>query len=199
MGNEHYFTSRPTSESDPREIVAQLRGKDYRFVTEAGVFSRSKVDRGTRLLIDTLPIPSQGRMLDLGCGYGPVGIVAAREQPGLEVVMVDINQRAVELARINAGLNDVPGVDIRHGEGFSMVPERDFTLIASNPPIRAGKQVIYPLLANAKDHLLPNGTLYVVIRTKQGASSLERHLTTIYSRVDTIAKGGGYRVFAAHG
>ena len=198
MGNEHYFTSRPTSESDPREIVAQLRGKDYRFVTEAGVFSRSKVDRGTRLLIDTLPIPSQGRMLDLGCGYGPVGIVAAREQPGLEVVMVDINQRAVELARINAGLNDVPGVDIRHGEGFSMVPERDFTLIASNPPIRAGKQVIYPLLANAKDHLLPNGTLYVVIRTKQGASSLERHLTTIYSRVDTIAKGGGYRVFAAH-
>ena len=199
MGNEHYFTSRPTSESDPREIVAQLRGKDYRFVTEAGVFSRSKVDRGTRLLIDTLPIPSQGRMLDLGCGYGPVGIVAAREQPGLEVVMVDINQRAVELARINAGLNDVPGVDIRHGEGFSMVPERDFTLIASNPPIRAGKQVMYPLLANAKDHLLPNGTLYVVIRTKQGASSLERHLTTIYSRVDTIAKGGGYRVFAAHG
>lgn len=199
MGNEHYFTSRPTSESDPREIVAQLRGKDYRFVTEAGVFSRSKVDRGTRLLIDALPIPSQGRMLDLGCGYGPVGIVAAREQPGLEVVMVDINQRAVELARINAGLNDVPGVDIRHGEGFSMVPERDFTLIASNPPIRAGKQVIYPLLANAKDHLLPNGTLYVVIRTKQGASSLERHLTTIYSRVDTIAKGGGYRVFAAHG
>jgi 16S rRNA (guanine1207-N2)-methyltransferase len=198
MGNEHYFTSRPTSESDPREIVAQLRGKDYRFVTEAGVFSRSKVDRGTRLLIDTLPIPSQGRMLDLGCGYGPVGIVAAREQPGLEVVMVDINQRAVELARINAGLNDVPGVDIRHGEGFSMVPERDFTLIASNPPIRAGKQVMYPLLANAKDHLLPNGTLYVVIRTKQGASSLERHLTTIYSRVDTIAKGGGYRVFAAH-
>ncbi|NMB10736.1 MAG: class I SAM-dependent methyltransferase [Firmicutes bacterium] len=198
MDSEHYFTTKPTSKSDAREIAVNLRGKDYRFTTEAGVFSRSRVDPGTRLLIDALPLPAQGRMLDLGCGYGPVGIVAARERPGLEVIMVDINQRAVEFARINAGLNGVSEVDIRQGEDFAVVPERDFALIATNPPIRAGKRVIYPLLSKAMDHLLPNGTLYVVIRTKQGAGSLERHLITTYSRVETIAKGGGYRVFAAH-
>ena len=128
----------------------------------------------TRLLIEALPLPSEGRMLDLGCGYGPVGIAAARENPGLEVVMVDINQRAVELAAVNARLNGVVNVDIRQGDGFSVVPEKDFALIASNPPIRAGKQVVYPLLAAAREHLAPDGLLCVVIRTKQGARSLEK-------------------------
>ncbi|NLJ25241.1 MAG: class I SAM-dependent methyltransferase [Firmicutes bacterium] len=197
MGSEHYFTEKPTSEPDAREITARLRGKDYRFVTEAGVFSRSRVDPGTELLIDVMPLPAQGRVLDLGCGYGPVGIACAGE-PGLEVVMVDVNLRACELARVNAKLNDVAKVDIRHGDGFSVVHERDFAVVASNPPIRAGKQVIYPLLANAKGHLLPGGVLCVVIRTKQGAKSLERHLATVYSRVETIAKSGGYRVCAAY-
>jgi 16S rRNA (guanine1207-N2)-methyltransferase len=197
MGSEHYFTEKPTSQPDAKEITARLRGRDYRFVTEAGVFSRSRVDPGTKILIDVMPLPPRGRVLDLGCGYGPVGIVAAGE-PGLEVVMVDINLRACELARLNAKLNGVDKVDIRHGEGLSVIPERDFTLIASNPPIRAGKQVIYPLLAEAKDHLLPGGILCVVIRTKQGAKSLERHLASVYSRVETITKSGGYRVFAAY-
>ncbi|NMB44797.1 MAG: class I SAM-dependent methyltransferase [Firmicutes bacterium] len=198
MGHEHYFSSQPTSEPDTREITATLRGRDYRFVTQAGVFSRSRIDRGTRLLIDALRLPEYGRVLDLGCGYGPVGIVAAREQPQLEVVMVDINQRAVELARANARLNGISKIDVRHGEDFSVIPEQDFVLIATNPPIRAGKQVIYPLLAEAKDHLLPGGILCLVIRTKQGANSLQKYLLTIYPRVQTIAKGGGYRVFAAY-
>ncbi len=197
MGNEHYFTPYPTSHSAALQITAVLRGKEYQFVTEAGVFSRSRVDQGTRLLIEALPLPSEGRMLDLGCGYGPVGIAAARENPGLEVVMVDINQRAVELAAVNARLNGVVNVDIRQGDGFSVVPEKDFALIASNPPIRAGKQVVYPLLAAAREHLAPDGLLCVVIRTKQGARSLEKYLAGIYSQVETVAKGGGYRVFAA--
>jgi len=197
MGNEHYFTSQPTSKSAAHKITAKLRGREYEFVTEAGVFSRSRVDQGTRLLVEALPLPSQGKLLDLGCGYGPVGIAAAKEEPALEVVMVDINQRAVEAAVLNASLNGVPHVDIRQGDGFSVVPERDFVVIASNPPIRAGKQVVYPLMAAAKEHLVPGGLLCVVIRTKQGARSLEQYLATIYSRVDTIAKGGGYRVFAA--
>ncbi|NLY51682.1 MAG: class I SAM-dependent methyltransferase [Firmicutes bacterium] len=197
MGNEHYFTSQPTSKSAAHKITAKLRGKEYQFITEAGVFSRSRVDQGTRLLIEALPLPPEGRMLDLGCGYGPVGIVAAKEEPNLEVVMVDINQRAVEVAAINARLNGAANIDIRQGDGFSVVPEKDFALIASNPPIRAGKQVVYPLMAAAKEHLAPGGLLCVVIRTKQGARSLEKHLASIYSRVETIAKGGGYRVFAA--
>lgn len=199
MTNEHYFTPRPTSEPNAKRIIATLRGKEYQFMTEAGVFSRSRVDLGTRLLINALPLPERGRILDLGCGYGPVGIAVARERPEVEVVMVDVNQRAVELARVNAQLNGVPAVDVRHGEDFSVVPEHDFALIATNPPIRAGKKVVYPLLAGAKEHLLPpGGILCVVVRTKQGAGSLERHLRTAYSRVETIAKGGGYRVFAAY-
>ena len=197
MDNDHYFTSQPTSKSAAQRITANLRGKEYQFITEAGVFSRSRVDQGTRLLIEALPLPPKGRLLDLGCGYGPVGIVAAKEEPNLEVVMADINQRAVEVAAINARLNGVAHVDIRHGDGFSVVPEQDFALIASNPPIRAGKQVVYPLMAAAREHLAPGGLLCVVIRTKQGALSLEKHLASIYSRVEALAKGGGYRVFAA--
>lgn len=194
---EHYFTEEPASPSSKIEITARLRGTEYRFFTEAGVFSRFKVDRGTRLLIDALPLPKQGKLLDLGCGYGPVGIAAAKEKQELEVIMVDVNRRAVELAKENARLNSVK-VDVRWGEGFTNVPERDFSLIATNPPIRAGKQVIYPLLREAKEHLAPGGILCVVIRTKQGASSLENHLNDHYARVETIDKGGGYRVFAAH-
>ena len=197
MEQEHYFTAEPASPSGKMEIAARLRGVEYKFFTEAGVFSRFRVDRGTRLLIDALPLPKQGRLLDLGCGYGPVGITAAKEEPELEVIMVDVNRRAVEIAKENARLNGVK-VDVRWGEGFAVVPERDFSLIATNPPIRAGKQIIYPLLAEAKEHLAPGGMLCVVIRTKQGASSLEKHLNNHYGRVETIDKGGGYRVFAAH-
>ena len=198
MEHDHYFTREPQSQSSAREITARLRGVDYRFRTESGVFSRSRADPGTRLLINALTLPKQGRMLDLGCGYGPVGITAAREQPELQVIMVDVNRRAAQLAKANAQLNGVANVDIRWGEDFSVVQERDFLLIATNPPIRAGKQVIYPLLAKAKEHLAPGGVLCAVIRTKQGAGSLEKHLSTHYARVETIDKGSGYRVFAAH-
>lgn len=198
MNNEHYFTPQPTSESASREITTRLRGEEYRFVTEAGVFSRSRIDPGTRLLANSLPLPEQGKMLDLGCGYGPVGIAAAKEQPKLEVVMVDVNQRAAELAKLNARLNGVTNVDVRSGEDFQVAPEQDFVIIATNPPIRAGKRVIYPLLTRAKEHLVPGGILYVVIRTRQGAASMEKHLETTYSRVETIARGSGYRVFAAY-
>ncbi|NLK07471.1 MAG: class I SAM-dependent methyltransferase [Firmicutes bacterium] len=193
---EHYFSKEPSSPSAQTEITALLRGREYRFLTEAGVFSRLRVDRGTRLLIEALPLPKQGRFLDLGCGYGPVGIAAVGSEPQLDVIMVDVNRRAVDLTKENARLNGVV-VDVRWGEDFQVVKERDFSLIAANPPIRAGKQVVYSLLVRAKQHLLPGGVLCVVIRTKQGAKSLKQHLIDNYARVKTIDKGGGYRVFAA--
>lgn len=197
MDNEHYFTAVPSSASDRRKVVATLRGKEYSFITDAGVFSRSRIDPGTRLLIEALPLPETGSMLDLGCGYGPVGIVAARTRPGLKVIMVDVNERAAELALLNASRNGAENVEVRRGEGFSVVREKDLDLIATNPPVRAGKQVVYGLMAEAREHLRSGGVLCVVMRTKQGARSLEKKLAELYTSVETIAKGGGYRVFAA--
>ena len=193
--SEHYYTAAPASAHDERRRTVRALGVEMDFVTDAGVFSRDGLDAGTRVLLEALP-PLSGRVLDLGCGWGALGGVLAKKYPGARFVLTDVNERAAALAERNLKLNGLDNFEVVCGDGFSAV-EGMFDWIVTNPPIRAGKQVIYGLFAESKNYLSPGGTLALVIRTQQGAKSAERYLRGIYESVETLDVSGGYRVLAA--
>ncbi|MEW5865829.1 MAG: class I SAM-dependent methyltransferase [Bacillota bacterium] len=191
---EHYFTKTPTSARSEREITVDSRGRRLKFVTDAGVFAKGRLDRGTRLLIETMDLSKGDIVLDLGCGYGPIGIVAATMLPSGKVYMVDINERACELAARNIIVNGLANAEVRCGDGFRPVEGMKFDVILSNPPIRAGKSTVFSLIEDAARHLKPGGRLVIVARTKQGAKSILGKMAEVFPRVEEVAKGGGYRV-----
>lgn len=192
---EHYFTGAPTSRHDIRRISARVDGLELAFDTDAGVFSRDGLDAGTELMIRALPQLS-GRVLDMGCGWGALGLFLKARNPEIALTMADINARAVELARSNAALNSLK-CEALISDGFEALKGRMFESIAMNPPIRAGKKVIYELFNAARAHISPGGALYIVIRTRQGADSALRQLTDAYESARVIERGGGFKVIEA--
>jgi 16S rRNA (guanine1207-N2)-methyltransferase len=178
-------------------VEVRDHGRAFRFHTAAGVFARRGVDRGSRLLLETVEPSAAQRILDLGCGYGVLGIVMAARAPQAHVVLVDVNPRAVELARENATVNHLGHVDVRCGDGCAAVAGQTFDLVLFNPPIRAGRAVVLRLLREAHECLAPKGRLYLVARTQQGARTLGRLMGTIFARVAEVGRGGGFRVFEA--
>lgn len=193
--NDHYFTPQPGTEHRPYEFQAELRGRTYSFQSDAGVFSKGGVDLGSRMLIDSLPLQGGEVVLDLGCGYGPIGIVAAElVGPTGQVYMVDVNERAVDLARRNVEANGITNAHVVVSNGLAALSGLSFDWVLSNPPIRAGKKVFYPMLTDAYHALKPGGCLLVVIRTKQGAKSLQAYLAELAGNCTTVAMKGGYRI-----
>lgn len=192
---DHYFSPQPEATGEHREITANLRGTEFRFLADAGVFSKKSVDFGSRLLIETVELPERGEILDLGCGYGPIGIACAASAPACRITMVDINRRAVELARGNTRLNGLQNrVEVVTGDGLSGVRGKFFDLILTNPPIRAGKKTIYRLFEEAHSALKPEGELWVVIRKQQGGPSAKEKLQSLFTQVETMAKKKGFWV-----
>jgi len=157
------------------------------------VFSRTGVDSGTRLLIETLEVGPGESLLDLGCGYGPIGLAIAATVAAAQVVMTDVNLRALGNARKNAVTNGFR-VDVRQGPLYEPVPGLAFHHVVSNPPIRAGKAVVHGIVDGAPAHLLEGGALWLVARTKQGAPSLRDKMDDVFGNADVAARGGGYRV-----
>jgi len=187
--NDHYYTVNPTSAHDVRTVAVDVLGVSARFDTDAGVFSRDGLDTGTRALLEALPA-LHGRILDLGCGWGPVGTVLKKKYPGAQIVMTDVNQRAVELSRKNLRLNGAEA-DVYQGDGFENVPG-SFDFIITNPPIRAGKAAIYAMFAEARRRLNPGGALYIVIRKQQGAPSALKYLKEIFDEAEVIDREAGF-------
>ena len=194
--NDHYYTRNPQSESRPVECSVTYRGQALVFRTDAGVFSRGEVDTGTRLLLEALPEEMAGEILDLGCGWGVIGIAIARKWPGTRVTMTDVNTRALDLSRENAVRNRVE-VTCVESDGMAAVAGQAFDAVVTNPPIRAGKQVIYKMFADAAESLKPGGALYLVIRKQQGAESCMKYLQTLYDSVEKLDKSGGFWVIRA--
>ena len=194
--SEHYYTQNPVSAHDERQVTVQALGHTLCFTTDAGVFSRDGLDRGTQALLGALP-PLRGRILDLGCGWGAVGVALGAAYPALEIVMTDVNARAVALARRNAAANGVRA-GVVQGDGFESV-SGPFDAIVTNPPIRAGKAVIYGLFERARDFLAPGGALYIVIRKQQGAPSALKFLKARYADVRVIEREAGFWVICAAG
>ena len=150
------------------------------------------MDRGTEILLNALP-PLSGRVLDLGCGWGAVGTILGVKYPNLDIVMTDINRRAVELARRNLIANGVVCAQAVHGDGYQNI-HGVYDAIITNPPIRAGKSVIYALFAGARQYLSPGGALYIVIRKQQGAPSALKYLQDIYKNAEVIDRASGFWV-----
>lgn len=187
---EHYYTLNPKSPHDIQHIEYTLRGLNMQFYTDSGVFSRERVDFGSHCLLKALPSFS-GSILDLGCGYGAIGITLAALNPDSAVLMTDVNERAVELTRRNILFNSVKNANAQISDGFSSV-QGCFEAIVCNPPIRAGKEVIYSWFEHSIDFLTPGGAIYLVIQKKQGAPSAVKKLESVYGSCDILEKEGGY-------
>jgi 16S rRNA G1207 methylase RsmC len=194
---EHYFTAKPKSRPRLGVIHAHLRGRYFEFLTASGVFSKSRVDLGTKLLIQSMILPEEGLVLDLGCGYGAVGIVAASLNPRLQVYMVDVNERAVWLAKQNAKRNHVENVKIKRGSLYAPVAKLKFDVILTNPPVSAGIETITKLIEEAPNHLKPNGSFQIVVRSKIAGKRFTRLLEEAFSHVEILSRKSGYRTFIA--
>jgi 16S rRNA (guanine1207-N2)-methyltransferase len=195
---EHYYSRTQNVESDPKYWDYKLRGQTFRFKTDNGVFSKREVDFGSRLVIETFVMPEvEGKVLDVGCGYGPIGLSIAKENPTRTIHMIDVNKRAIELAKENAELNRVDNVKIYESDRLLNVEEADFAAILTNPPIRAGKKTVHDIFVQSYEHLAPGGELWVVIQKKQGAPSALEKLTQIFSDVETVDKSKGYFIIRA--
>lgn len=193
--NDQYYTADPSSESRPVPCAFPYRGHGLSFMTDAGVFSKGELDAGSRLLLDALP-PLQGDVLDIGCGWGAIGIAVAKANKQSRVTMLDVNRRALGLCQANCLRNGVTA-EILESDGMAAVLGRKFDAIITNPPIRAGKQVIYKMFAEAAASLNTEGALYLVIRKQQGAESCVKYLKTLFEAVVKLDKSAGFWVLKA--
>jgi 16S rRNA (guanine1207-N2)-methyltransferase len=164
------------------------------FRTDAGVFSRFELDRGTALLLEAIEVGPCESILDLGCGYGAIGIVAARLSAGGRVILTDVNERAVALARANVAANDIRNAEVRLGDLYAPVADDFFDHILCNPPIRAGREVVDRIIGEAPSHLLDGGHLWIVVRTRQGASSIQSRMVQAFGNAAVVKRGSGFKV-----
>ena len=194
----YYFDENPTLESNVKEIKFSLYGQNYVYYTDNGVFSKSKVDEGSYIFLKVLlPLHLTGRILDLGCGYGPIGLTIALNSPEARVDLADINSRALALAsRSGERLNLNNRVTFLHSDIFEKI-EGPYDSIVVNPPIRAGKVVTYRMYLESKQYLIDGGSLYVVIRRKQGAESALKYIETVFENVSVLHKEKGYWIIKA--
>lgn len=192
---DHYYTPLPQSAHKPAQVEFSYRGHRLAFDTDSGVFSRREIDKGTALLLDTLPDPLSGRVLDMGCGYGVMGCALKKAYPACDVLMADINQRAVGLAAANARQNRVAAKALQ-SDGYTALQGETFDLIVQNPPIRAGKQVLYQMFMDAAHALREGGQLWLVIRKQQGAPSAVAYLQTLFQDARVVEKKGGYWILS---
>ena len=188
----HYYTNNVDEASKESQFTTELRGCPLKLTTDIGVFSKSDVDFGSRLLVEAFQAPEvEGKFLDVGCGYGPIGLTLAKCHPQRRVEMVDVNLRAIGLSQKNAKLNGVSNVRIFESSVYEQVAGK-FAAILSNPPIRAGKKVVHEILSGSKAHLLPGGELWIVIQKKQGAPSAQQKMEEVFGNCDVVVRKKGY-------
>jgi 16S rRNA G1207 methylase RsmC len=191
---EHYYTKNPTSELTTKILNLKLKNDhEYTFEAPSGVYGKKRVDRATIALIENMEMDGR-RILDIGCGYGVIGITIKKEFPTTEVFMSDINKRAVDYAGKNAKDNNAD-IEIRHGYLFEPWEEEKFDMIVSNPPIVAGKEVWMKLVEQSKDHLNENGTLQLVAFHNKGGKRIMEYMKEIFGNSKVIAKDGGVRLY----
>ena len=191
--SQQYFAPQPTSEHRYAQLSYTYRGHALSLQTDSGVFSKGEIDRGSDILLRALPQAFDGDVLDMGCGYGVIGLSVKAAFPAIRLTMADVNSRAVALCQQNARQNRL-GADVLESDGFAAIAERRFDRVLLNPPIRAGKAVIYRMFADAARALRPGGELWIVIRKQQGAPSAITYLKTLYAKVEIVERESGYWV-----
>jgi 16S rRNA G1207 methylase RsmC len=194
---DYYFSKNPKSKLRYGLIRTCLRGRAFEFLTASGVFSKERIDLGTRLLVESMILPEAGFVLDMGCGYGTVGIVASAVNPRLSVLMVDVNVRAVRLARFNMVKNSVANAEVKKGFLYQPVKNVAFDCILSNPPISAGLDLVKKILVEAPYHLRAGGFFEIVVRSKVGGKRLLNVFSEAFGNVEVMARQSGYRVLTS--
>ncbi|MBC9721712.1 MAG: class I SAM-dependent methyltransferase [Lactobacillus sp.] len=195
--NQMYFATDPTAKHDEHIIDYHVDGIDLKFNTDAGVFSKMRVDYGSGVLIKAMKDISfpKANILDIGTGYGPIGLFAAKFWPDQEVDMIDVNERGLNLARENAKLNNIENVNIYASNCYEQIDnDKKFGLILTNPPIRAGKKVVNEILIGANAHLVSGGVLLVVIQKKQGEPSARKNMINTYGDCEILTRDKGYYI-----
>ena len=186
-----YYAETPDAAHDIHDLKVNLLGESFQFYTDAGVFSKKMIDYGSQVLLSALDLEAGNTLLDVGCGYGPLGISLAKVQ-GVKVTMIDINSRAIDLAKQNAERNKVEAT-IFQSKIYEQV-EGKFGHVISNPPIRAGKQVVHEIIEKSKDFLETGGDLTIVIQKKQGAPSAKSKMEDVFGNCEIVKKDKGYYI-----
>lgn len=186
-----YYAENPDAAHDIHELRVDLLGEKMTFLTDAGVFSKKMVDFGSQLLLKCLDVNQGETVLDVGCGYGPLGLSLVKVY-GVQATMVDINTRALDLAQRNAEKNNAKAT-IFQANIYARVQGR-FDHVISNPPIRAGKQVVHEIIEKSKDFLEIGGDLTIVIQKKQGAPSAKSKMEDVFGNCEILKKDKGYYI-----
>ena len=194
---EHYFTNNSNLKSKPKLISFEFNNKKFTFKTDIGVFCNDYLDEGTNAFLKVLLKQNiSGRNLDVGCGYGPIGGVLAYFYPGANFILIDINSRACALALENTRALELNNVEIVESDIYQNV-EGTFENIFINPPIRAGKKVIYKMFEDAKQILNKNGSLFFVMRKSHGSESAQKFVTSIFGNCTLLKRDKGYYIYQA--
>jgi len=191
---EYYFSSTPQSNERFGLVRTRLCGKTFEFLTASSVFSKRKVDCGTRLLIESMVLPKTGCVLDIGCGYGVVGISVAKLNPKLHVVMTDVNARAVRLAKKNLSLNRITNAEVRYGFFYEPVEDLKLNCVLSNPPVSAGMETVKAIVTGAPTVMAIEASFQMVIRSKIGAKMLPALFTETFGNCEVVSRESGFRV-----
>ena len=193
--NMYYEDNRDLAH-DVQELSVELLGLYLHFLTDAGVFSKNAIDYGSRVLLDNFQPEGAKTLLDVGCGYGTLALTLAKKY-GLKATLVDVNSRALDLAKKNADKNNIEVNDIFLSNIYDNV-EGKFDAIISNPPIRAGKEVVHTILSDAYEHLNDDGHLTIVIQKKQGAPSAQKKMKDVFGNCEIVAKDKGYYILRSY-
>lgn len=195
---EHYFSNTPISDYNENIIEKTISNIKLHFYTGASVFSKAGIDFGSLLLIETVLSDFNGSntILDMGCGYGPVGIFIAARYKDSHVLMADVNERAIELTLKNINSNNIKNAEALVSDGFSKI-SREYEMIVTNPPIRAGKKTVFSFYDGAYKYLKDGGVFYCVIQKKQGAESSQKKLKELFGNCEIISRKSGYRILKA--
>ena len=191
----HYFTNEENLKSEIEKVIAEINGIPFYFYTDNGVFSKGELDFGTELLLKNFKYdnPNNKTLLDIGCGCGPIGIYASHL--GFTVDMSDVNKRAIHLSKMSLKEQNL-NANVFESDAYKNINNK-YDYIVSNPPIRVGKEKLYEIVMNAKDHLKNGGTLWIVVRKQQGAESMVRDMKNVYKTVEVIAKKKGFFIIKA--
>lgn len=192
----HYYISDDKLDSIDITFAYTYKNNRLTFHADCGVFSKDRVDFGTNVLLNALPEMKQKRIIDVGCGVGVIGLCLAKAYPDSFVTLIDINSRAVGLAKKNATVNKINNVEIFESDIYSKV-EGTYDVIITNPPIRAGKKVIHKIVEDGYNKLNLNGKIYLVIQKKQGAPSMKEKLLATFNNCEELDKKNGYYVFCS--
>lgn len=198
---QHYFSENPKIKSEKKIIFYTIENKNFEFFTDNGVFSKSKVDFGTDLMLKVFLKENKDRnskfsLLDIGCGYGVVSVIMKSFYPEIDLTLSDVNERALELSKENLKNNKIESFETVKSSVFDNI-HKNFDVILSNPPIRAGKNTIFEIYEKSFQHLNKNGEFYCVIQTKHGAKSTKKKLEEVFGNCETLTIDGGYRIYRA--